>query len=109
MIRRPPRSTLFPYTTLFRSLFPIRLFEIGNPDWRPLSWLHAICVVTITLVFLWSIGGVPWLRHFGFPVLFVLVAVPWISPIEAPVTQELMRIIAAFAAETANLFGIPAQ
>src|SRR5437016_6690640 len=23
MIRRPPRSTLFPYTTLFRSQFPI--------------------------------------------------------------------------------------
>src|SRR2546430_9328255 len=22
MIRRPPRSTLFPYTTLFRSIFP---------------------------------------------------------------------------------------
>src|SRR2546427_7539785 len=25
MIRRPPRSTLFPYTTLFRSEFPRRL------------------------------------------------------------------------------------
>src|SRR5688572_32352279 len=25
MIRRPPRSTLFPYTTLFRSLFEFRL------------------------------------------------------------------------------------
>jgi len=24
MIRRPPRSTLFPYTTLFRSLLPVR-------------------------------------------------------------------------------------
>src|SRR2546429_4378944 len=24
MIRRPPRSTLFPYTTLFRSLPPVR-------------------------------------------------------------------------------------
>src|SRR3712207_8823350 len=24
MIRRPPRSTLFPYTTLFRSRFPLR-------------------------------------------------------------------------------------
>src|SRR4051794_13090837 len=24
MIRRPPRSTLFPYTTLFRSSFPVR-------------------------------------------------------------------------------------
>src|SRR3712207_7672496 len=23
MIRRPPRSTLFPYTTLFRSFFPL--------------------------------------------------------------------------------------
>src|SRR3712207_8345991 len=33
MIRRPPRSTLFPYTTLFRS--PDRLFEVtltGTPD-----------------------------------------------------------------------------
>src|SRR3712207_7776134 len=26
MIRRPPRSTLFPYTTLFRSLYP----HLGN-------------------------------------------------------------------------------
>src|SRR2546429_7217305 len=25
MIRRPPRSTLFPYTTLFRSYFPHQL------------------------------------------------------------------------------------
>src|SRR4030095_17090881 len=25
MIRRPPRSTLFPYTTLFRSLCPAKL------------------------------------------------------------------------------------
>src|SRR3712207_7754504 len=25
MIRRPPRSTLFPYTTLFRSRAPLRL------------------------------------------------------------------------------------
>src|SRR2546429_7225973 len=27
MIRRPPRSTLFPYTTLFRSSSPNRAFE----------------------------------------------------------------------------------
>src|SRR3989441_9525085 len=25
MIRRPPRSTLFPYTTLFRSIYPLLL------------------------------------------------------------------------------------
>src|SRR2546425_11309647 len=28
MIRRPPRSTLFPYTTLFRSLFAARLGDL---------------------------------------------------------------------------------
>src|SRR2546429_6676512 len=27
MIRRPPRSTLFPYTTLFRSVLPRKLSE----------------------------------------------------------------------------------
>src|SRR3712207_3800961 len=27
MIRRPPRSTLFPYTTLFRSLFLVELID----------------------------------------------------------------------------------
>src|SRR3712207_8807738 len=31
MIRRPPRSTLFPYTTLFRSLTPVAL-ELGGKD-----------------------------------------------------------------------------
>src|SRR3712207_8994977 len=29
MIRRPPRSTLFPYTTLFRSLTPTGLSPTG--------------------------------------------------------------------------------
>src|SRR5690349_23930597 len=30
MIRRPPRSTLFPYTTLFRSVDSDRGYELGN-------------------------------------------------------------------------------
>src|SRR5256886_1848566 len=30
MIRRPPRSTLFPYTTLFRSPLPFREREVKN-------------------------------------------------------------------------------
>src|SRR3712207_7908432 len=40
MIRRPPRSTLFPYTTLFRSLLDERLGERpragAGPDGRGL-------------------------------------------------------------------------
>src|ERR1035441_7097113 len=31
MIRRPPRSTLFPYTTLFRSLAVVLLGALAHP------------------------------------------------------------------------------
>src|SRR5260370_32746692 len=41
MIRRPPRSTLFPYTTLFRSPF-MRILEIG--DLRKLNFLQLFFV-----------------------------------------------------------------
>src|SRR2546422_3544082 len=36
MIRRPPRSTLFPYTTLFRSLFVRHAADVS--DQRPVGW-----------------------------------------------------------------------
>src|SRR3989454_9180586 len=36
MIRRPPRSTLFPYTTLFRSLNILRIIRPA-PDTKPLG------------------------------------------------------------------------
>src|SRR3712207_7361182 len=35
MIRRPPRSTLFPYTTLFRSLEPLRQGHPGGQRRAP--------------------------------------------------------------------------
>src|SRR3712207_7686736 len=31
MIRRPPRSTLFPYTTLFRSYLELQRHEVKDP------------------------------------------------------------------------------
>src|SRR5690242_21211479 len=33
MIRRPPRSTLFPYTTLFRSGVDVAIVEAMEPGW----------------------------------------------------------------------------
>src|SRR2546430_4015861 len=38
MIRRPPRSTLFPYTTLFRSL---------RDRWRSRRGSHGVAVVSV--------------------------------------------------------------
>ena len=90
-------------------LFPVRLVEVANPDWRPLDWIHAAAVVTLTLVGIWAAGGWPWVRHFAFPVCFIFVAVPWITPIEEPIVQGLMRTVAALATETITLFGVPAQ
>src|SRR3712207_6856993 len=44
MIRRPPRSTLFPYTTLFRSPYPRELAVLRpnhGPDYGDLAVLAA--------------------------------------------------------------------
>lgn len=90
-------------------LFPVRLFEIANPDWRPLGWIHAFAVITITFAVIYLAGGLAWTKRFSFPILFFLVAVPWISPVESPIVQGLMRTIASLAAETVSLLGIPAQ
>jgi exosortase len=90
-------------------LLPVRLFEVANPDWRPLDWLHAAVVVMVTLLSIWTAGGWPWVRHFAFPVCFIFVAVPWLTPIEEPIVQGLMRTVAAVATETLTLFGVPAQ
>src|SRR5439155_12786172 len=90
-------------------LLPVRLFEIANPELRLLAWVHTSAVVVLTFLLIWWAGGVAWLRHFAFPVLFIFVAVPWPTLVETPVTQGLMRVVARVAAEAAMLLGTPAQ
>src|SRR3989442_748633 len=46
MIRRPPRSTLFPYTTLFRSL--VKGIQIGAGTERRLRFLRRIPIDPMT-------------------------------------------------------------
>src|SRR5260370_17181515 len=41
MIRRPPRSTLFPYTTLFRSQNNLQQMRSFN-DWYLRYWLSSV-------------------------------------------------------------------
>src|SRR5256885_13868605 len=43
MIRRPPRSTLFPYTTLFRSPLPRGGQVAFHPASKTVGVLHADC------------------------------------------------------------------
>src|SRR2546428_7417328 len=51
MIRRPPRSTLFPYTTLFRSL---KRDPLGSPD----MIMSQLAVLPLTLVLVCCAKGI---------------------------------------------------
>src|SRR2546423_8694332 len=76
MIRRPPRSTLFPYTTLFRS--PDSLRGWGRPDVAasavfptgvtPLTPAGPV-LAAITPYFSWSVDGPP---PFATPITYRL-------------------------------------
>src|SRR5207253_355257 len=60
----------------------------------------------------WSVNdqySYGWFVPFFAVVLFTLVAVPWVSLVEEPIVQGLMRVVAAVASEVVALFGIPAQ
>jgi exosortase len=105
-------SNSLALTTAFAALFlllPVRLFEIANPEWRLLAWLHSAAVVSLTFLVIWWAGGKAWVQHFAFPVAFIFVAVPWPTSVETPVIQGLMRVVARVAAETAMVLGTPAH
>ena len=89
-------------------LFPLRVLEEANPDWRFLSWLLALFAVDFSLLSLYQAGGRGWLKHFAFPVFFPLAAVPWPVQFENFVVQTLMRAVAYVAVEIAGWFGVGA-
>jgi len=94
---------------LFACLLPLRIVHEANVGWRSAQWLHAVILVALTLILLSRAGGWRWVRHFGFPVLFLLVAVPWPMRLEVYVVQGLMRLVAAVTVEEVGLFGVPAM
>ena len=87
---------------------PIRFLAEANPDWRLLSWALALVIVTLSLSFVYLGGGRAWLRHFAFPILFFLVAVPWPVRVEQIVIQDLMRIVTVINVTFLQLAGVPA-
>src|SRR2546427_4828315 len=50
MIRRPPRSTLFPYTTLFRSPGAVARPAARDHSLGPMTRLRAVALVIVVLV-----------------------------------------------------------
>src|SRR3989475_11366340 len=63
MIRRPPRSTLFPYTTLFRSAYaPALVGFFGAPGIRATVGAPVVSWVALG----WGEPVVPWWGRAGF-------------------------------------------
>ena len=86
-----------------------RLVIETEPASRPLLWVDACLQAGALLAWFGLLGGQPWLRHFAFPVGFLLVGVPWIFRCEFFLTQELMRLNAAGVAWTLALLDVPAH
>src|SRR3954452_5731390 len=106
-----PSAKWFAVAAMISAAFvvvPVRLIQEANPDWRLMSWTMALATVFITLAGIYLAGGWPWLRHFSFPILFFLVAVPWPVQFEQLIIQGLMRADAAINVEILNAIGIPA-
>src|SRR5256885_13440234 len=92
MIRRPPRSTLFPYTTLFRSetahmhlpmMGLVLLFLTHLLIFVPVSRTAKLAVIVGTFVSaLLEEGG-------GFAVRFVSPRLAWLKPRSEEHTSEL--------------------
>ncbi|MCE0483527.1 MAG: exosortase/archaeosortase family protein [Methylacidiphilales bacterium] len=103
--------SLVPFILIWSFLFLcFRLPLESSFASRPL--LTACTFLYLGALFYWlSIyGGKNWIRHFAFPVLFLLLCVPWPTAIEMPLVQGLERINAWLVAQflVIALF-IPAQ
>ncbi|MFN2475074.1 MAG: exosortase/archaeosortase family protein [Chthoniobacterales bacterium] len=106
-----PATKLLPWLVILVAVIivmPVRLVQEAHPDWRMLSWVMALSAVSASLAGVYLSGGRRWLRHFAFPILFFVVAVPWPTQLEQLVIQTLMRAVASINVEVLNAIGISA-
>ena len=104
-------SAIFFLSVALLALFyaPTRLVEEANPEWRLVSWALAIEVVGLTLLVVYLVLGVEWLKRLAFPIAYFLVAVPWPTILEMPVIQGLTRADAGITVELLGWLGVPAM
>src|SRR3989441_3326264 len=65
MIRRPPRSTLFPYTTLFRSvfIFPWAVILKGAGPFVLMEMVIFLAILVVGLVYAWGKRDLEWIKQ----------------------------------------------
>ena len=106
----PGTAPLLPVAVIGLLLLqlPFNLVIEANPEWRLLYWINGFQVVGLSFALLYRWGGGPWVRHFGIPLVFMLIAIPWPMEMEQWVIQGLMRLVAELTVVVVNSLGIPA-
>ncbi len=95
-------------TVALVALFPIRVIQESNPDWRPLNWANATAVVVLTLAMVATVGGVAWVRHFTLPLALVFFCLPWPLGMEQATVKYLTGAVTKVTVEVLNSISIPA-
>lgn len=90
------------------TLLPLEVVREANPEWRLLYWLHGFIVLGLSFCLLHRAGSWGWVRYFAWPLIFMLIAVPWPMDLEQAVIQALMRFVAGLTIAVAGWLGIPA-
>jgi exosortase len=115
-LSRPAPQTPFPASLFIVVAFglaavalpPLRVIHEINQDWPLATWTLSLSVVAITMAAIYFLGGWPWVRHFVFPVAFILVAIKWPYRIEKFLMTGLQGLVTATTVEVLGVLGLPA-
>jgi exosortase len=105
----PPAWMLCLVAVVMLILLPIRVIHEINQDWALFTWPLTVGVVILSLYVIFLLGGWPWVRHFAFPIGFILVAVSWPYRLEHGLTQNLMHGVTALTVKVLSWVDIMAS
>ena len=93
-------------TVVLGAIQPV--FE-ANPGWRLLVALSLFAAIVWTMCAVFFAGGMPWVRHFLFPVALLLAGIPWPHELESAVMGVLININSGIVVELLHWCGYAAQ
>ncbi|MEO6054255.1 MAG: exosortase/archaeosortase family protein [Chthoniobacterales bacterium] len=91
------------------SIFAVELFRLSPLYWRLLLWLIGLLATLASFSAASILGGRSLMRAIAFPVLFLLLAIPWPTFLEQRTTFPLMNAVADIVGQTVLFLGMPAQ
>lgn len=105
---KPGNLPFITWILMLAALFPIRIVQEANPDWRPLNWIHATVIVLLTISMVASLGGKSWVAHFILPTVLIYFCLPWPLALEQGAIKHLTGAVTRVTVELLNLVNIPA-